>query len=116
MNRLFQDAKSTLEDEAIKLTKQAEANFKKELSAQQKKLSTIERDYQNKVKIITSKLRNNTNNLNGMNASMRSANMSTMLKSSKGAEDPLAASKKSNDKLKARVLNLEKSYEIMKTK
>ena len=38
------------------------------------------------------------------------------LKSSKGSEDPLAASKRTNDHLKARIANLEKTYEVTKSK
>lgn len=43
--------------------------------------------------------------------------LDTTLKTSKGvSDDPLAESKRNNNKLKARVANLEKSYDIMKAK
>lgn len=65
----------------------------------QKKLTAVERDVRNKVKIIMEKSK-------GHNTSL---NMS--MKSSKGDDH-----KKDIDKWKARVKNLESSYEIMKTK
>lgn len=111
---MYQDSKTTLQDDADRMTQEAEMRFKKLLKEQSKKLQTLERDYQNKVRVINSKLR--TLNNAPSNMSMRSANMSTVLKSSKNSEDPLATSKKNNEKLKARISNLEKSYEVMKTK
>jgi len=98
------DAKSNLEDESQRLYKKAEVEVKKNVSMIQKKLNQVERDLRNKTRLLMDK-KNNT--------SLRQS----QLKSSKGSsEDPLAASKRNNDKLKARVTNLEKSYEMMKTK
>ena len=81
-------------------------------------MQALECNLQNKIAVIKNKTaKNKTAKNNSLDITvMKSANMSHILKSSKNSEDPLTISKKNNEKLKARVANLEKSYEIMKTK
>jgi hypothetical protein len=101
------EAKNRLEDESLKLAKTYEGEIKKIAGTIQKRLNKVERDLRNKVKLVMDK-KNNT---------LKQSQMNTTLKTSNGiSDDPLAASKRNNDKLKARVANLEKSYEMMKTK
>jgi len=106
----FQDAKTALEDQAIKLQKATEIDFKKQLKALEKKLDKAQRDLRNKTQLLRQQ--------NKLNSSGRNQTLNTSLRSSKGItmDDPMAKAKKNNDKLKARIINLEKSYEIMKTK
>ena len=73
------------------------------------KLKTVEKEMRNKTKILMA-------NKQSLSMSIKQNNINTSLKSSKGSDDPLAASKRTNDHLKARISNLEKAYEIAKSK
>ncbi len=106
---LYQDAKTNLENESQRLYKQAENEFKKSINNLNKKITTVERDMRNKTRLVIANKQN-------LSMSTKQNNMNTSLKSSKGSEDPLAASKRTNDHLKARVANLEKTYEIARSK
>lgn len=99
VSRGLEEGKSRLEDEAVRLAKKAESEIKKQVTVVQKRLAAVERDVRNKAKIVMEKSK-------GHNTSL---NMS--MKSSKGDDQ-----KKDIDKWKARVKNLESSYEVMKTK
>ena len=78
------DLKNILEDEAVKLYKESEIRIKKLLSQQNTRLKAVERDYQNKVRIMNSKLRNISN---ASNTSLRSSNLSMMASKGPRSDD-----------------------------
>lgn len=105
----YQEAKTRLEDESQRLYRKAETAIKKQVNTLEKKLVAAQRDLRDKAKIL--KERQN------LNMSIKSGHLNSSLKSSKGNnDDPLTVLKRANEKLKARVSNLEKSYELVKAK
>ncbi|CAI2369423.1 unnamed protein product [Moneuplotes crassus] len=107
---VVEEGKNLLEDQAIRCQKEIEQKFKKQLKALEKKLESAQRDLRNKTQLIKQQKK--------LDTSVRYGGLNTSLRSSKGTngDDPLAAAKKTIDKLKARISNLEKSYEVKKSK
>ena len=104
LNREKLEAAHDLEAMYIKKVQETEKRFTKETQAFQKKLNQVERNMINKVKLVTS------------NAKVHQQSQQQSLQASSALKQSALTPADQTKQLKARVQNLEKSYEVLKNK